>query len=190
MLRHKIAASMALLILTASCAAPASPEPTARPTANPTLPPVPTPTFAAPTETSTAEPALNYEVLSPTVIQKGELVFEVSANLLNCSQLAFQVNASLPQDFSFAGGSSVIFENVVMEALSSQVTLRPTSSPAGGGGGAGNNVHRGQVQAYGIDPPLSAGQEIHLTALVTLNPAFGITQPVPFDLDVIAQQCP
>jgi len=48
----------------------------------------------------------------------------------------------------------------------------------------------GQELAYKLSVPLSEGQEIQITALVTFNEYGGISDQVPFDLHLFVEQCP
>jgi len=60
----------------------------------------------------------------------------------------------------------------------------------GGGGGGGDFGAVGQELAYKLSVPLSEGQEIQITALVTFNEYGGISDQVPFDLHLFVEQCP
>ena len=65
---------------------PSSEIPTEKPIATSTRPSTPTPT-------------LSYQILSPTKIEKDNVTFEVSAELLTCAEINFEVNATLPSDY-------------------------------------------------------------------------------------------
>ena len=54
---------------------------------------------ATPTRIPTATPILSYQVLSPTKIEKGNTAFEVSALLMSCSELSFEVDGTFSSDY-------------------------------------------------------------------------------------------
>ena len=144
----------------------------------------------------TEAPTLSYQILSPAKIKKDNVTFEASVELLSCAELSFDVNATLPSDYPTQlppgneGHYPYIFEDWGITLSSPNVSLKPDPSFGGGGGADINGVHiRGQGQGYFIDPPLVSGQNIHITAHIKFNELFGITEPVPFEIDLDAGQC-
>ncbi|MBI2758437.1 MAG: hypothetical protein HYX49_07135 [Chloroflexi bacterium] len=133
----------------------------------------------------------NYQVISPTKIKKGEVTFEVSVQLLTCTELQFEVTGTFPSGYSFPSGETdaSIFKEVNVTTSSLGISLKPDSSFSGGDGANTNDIRRGQGLAYSIDPPLHIGQQFHLTALVAFSETFDISQAVPFDLEFTVQQC-
>jgi uncharacterized protein YneF (UPF0154 family) len=152
----------------------------------------------SPTQTGTSmtsTPLPDYEILSPNKIKKDKLIFDVSAQLLTCAELEIQVNGTFPPGYVFPSSNLEdhglsILNDLDITTSSSNISLKLAPSFGGGGGSDTNNVHIiGEGLAYLINPPLNVGQELHVTAVVTFNKLFNIVQPVPFNLDVVAQQC-
>ncbi len=148
-----------------------------------------TATNIIPTET----PELSYQVLSPSMIKKDNVTFEASAKLMSCTELQFTVSGTFTADYPTPlpdNDYPFIVKQGGVVLSSPDASLIRDPSFGGGGGSDENSVHvRGQGNGYFINPPLTSGQKIHLTALVSFNELFGITNPVPFDLELDAGQC-
>lgn len=142
-----------------------------------------------PTET----PTQSYQVLSATKIKKGNVTFEVSVLLMSCSELSFEADGIFSSDYPTPSVGNdypfIVKPNGVM--LSSSNVLFMRDLHYGGGGGSDiNGVHvRGHGDGYFISPPLTPGQKIHLSAFINFNDVFGMTNPVPFEIELDAGQC-
>lgn len=145
-----------------------------------------------PTET----PTLSYQTLSPTKIGKDGVTFEASAVLMSCAELQFEVIGTFTLDYptQLPPGNEGDYPFIVKPdgvMLSSPNFFITRDLHYGGGGGSdSNDIHvRGQGAGYFINPPLTSGQKMHLTALVNFNDVFDMNNPVRFELDLIAGEC-
>ena len=149
--------------------------------------------IATPKRIPTATPTLSYQVLSPTKIEKGNVTFEVSTLLMSCSELSFEVNGTFSSDYPTPSADNDYPYIVKPEGImlsSSNVLFMRDLHYGGGGGSDQNGIHiRGEGVGYFINPPLTSGQKIHLSALINFNEVFGITDPIPFEMDLTAGQC-
>ncbi len=141
----------------------------------------------------TGTPTLSYQILSPTKIEKDNVTFEVSALLMSCSELSFEVNGTFSSDYptpSAGNDYPFIFKPDGIMLSSPSVLFMRDLHYGGGGGADQNGIHiRGGGNGYFISPPLTPGQKIHLSALINFNDVFGITNPVLFEIDLTAGQC-
>lgn len=144
----------------------------------------------------TNTPLPDYEIVSANKIRKDKLIFAVSAQLFTCAELQIEVTGTFPSDYPFPSSSNVeghglyIYDDVKVMISSPNVSLKLDPSFGGGGSLDTNNVHViGQDLAYKINPPLNIGQDLRIIAVVTFNKSFNIAEPVPFSIDVVAQQC-
>lgn len=142
-----------------------------------------------PTET----PTLSYQVLSPAKIEKDNVTFAVSALLMSCSELSFEVDGTFSSDYPTPSAGNdypfIVKPDGVMLSSSNVLFMRDLHY-GGGGGSDENGVHiRGHGDGYFISPPLTPGQKIHLNALINFNDVFGMTNPIPFEIELDAGQC-
>jgi len=151
---------------------------------------------ATPTRIPTATPTLSYQVLSPTKIEKDNVTFEASAVLMSCAELQFEMIGTFPSDYPTQlppgneGNYPFIVKPDGVMLSSPNIFITRDLHYGGGGGSDSNDIHiRGEGDGYFINPPLTSGQKMHLTALVNFNDVFGITNPVRFELDLTAGQC-
>ena len=149
-----------------------------------------------PTRLPTATPTLSYQVLSPTKIQKDNVTFEASAVLMSCAELQFEMIGTFPSDYptQLPPGNEGEYPFIVkpdgVMLSSPNIFITRDLHYGGGGGSDSNDIHvRGQGDGYFINPPLTSGQKMHLTALINFNDVFGIANAVPFEIDLIAGQC-
>jgi hypothetical protein len=59
-----------------------------------------------------------------------------------------------------------------------------------GFGGADEAGNADQGYVYLVITPLTIGQKIHITAIVTFESFTGISEPVPFELDLTVEEEP
>jgi len=148
---------------------------------------------ATATRIPTETPTSSYQVLSPTKIKIDGATFEVSALLMSCSELSFTVNGTFTSDYPTPSAGNdypfIVKPDGIMLSTPNILFMRDLHY-GGGGGGDQNGTHiRGHGDGYFINPPLTSGQKLHFTALVDFNDVFSITNPVRFELDLIAGQC-
>lgn len=141
----------------------------------------------------TKSTSLSYEFISPTKIKKDQMTFEILAELMTCEQVQLEVVGTFPLDFPLSYPESnypSIVTEVKLISSSPDILLELDPSFGGGGGADVNDLHiRGQGFAYFINPPLTSGQTVQITALVKFNDFVGIPETVPFDLDLISDVC-
>jgi DNA-binding CsgD family transcriptional regulator len=165
----------------------------------PNVPPSEIPTekpIATSTRPPTATPTLSYQVLSPTKIRKDNVTFEASAVLMSCAELQFEMIGTFPSDYptQLPPGNEGDYPFIVkpdgVMLSSPNIFITRDLHYGGGGGSDSNDIHvRGEGDGYFINPPLTSGQKMHLTALINFNDLFGITNAVPFEIDLTAGQC-
>jgi hypothetical protein len=96
----------------------------------------------------------------------------------------FRPPAGVPSGFGYPPVKEVEFFTGARETRLEAVALH-----GGGGGGGGvedNRVWMTQELYYSLPAEIPEGQATHLIALVTLNEAFGIEEPVQFEVDTRA----
>ncbi len=132
-----------------------------------------------------------YAVLSPIEISKGNITYKIVAALTK-SEFKFEVDrihSPSPFDqFPSSGGSQDFLKSVefVYPEIGEDLELEKTQG-FGGADGAGKEE---QGYVYLVKPPLTIGQKIHITALVTFESFTGISEPVPFELDLTVEEEP
>lgn len=155
--------------------------------------PIPEQTMERPPSTpSDTMTTLQYEILSPTAIRKGNITIEVVSYTLTDSVLRFGIRftgldpARIPEtspEGTFSPISEVAF-------FVGETPLKV--EPIGGGGGGGPNddgtVTINQSFSYRVLQTFIIGQPLHITAVVRLHPLFEITEPIRFDLEIVPQE--
>jgi len=132
-----------------------------------------------------------YAVLSPIKISKGNITYEIVATLTK-SEFRFEVDRihspSPVNQFPSSGGSQDFLKNVefVYPEIGVKLDLEKTQG-FGGADEAGNEI---QGYVYRVKTPLTIGQKIHITAIVTFESFTGISEPVPFELDFTVEEGP
>lgn len=165
----------------------------------PTYPAIPTSTAIAEalpvTPSYTPPVASQYEIISPMAVRKDGIVIEVVSYTIADSTFRFGIKitgldpSQIPADpeSTFSPVSEVTFFTYEGGATSPlEVEL------VGGGGGGGQNedgtVTINQDFAYKLVQAVPAGKPLHVIAVVTLHPIFGITEPIRFDLEIVPQE--
>jgi DNA-binding CsgD family transcriptional regulator len=148
------------------------------------------------TRVPTETPTLSYQVLSPTKIKKDGVTFEASAVLMSCAELQFEMVGTFPSNYptQLPPGNEGDYPFIVkpdgVMLSSPNIFITRDLHYGGGGGSDSNDIHvRGQGDGYFINPPLTSGQKMRLTALINFNDVFGIANAVPFEIDLTAGQC-
>jgi len=132
-----------------------------------------------------------YAVLSPIEISRGNITYEIVAALTK-SEFKFEVDRihspSPVNQFPSSGGSQDFLKNVEFVYPEIGVDLGLEKAQAFGGADEVGNEDQGVV--YLVKTPLTIGQKIHITAFVTFESFTGISEPVPFELDLIVEEEP
>jgi DNA-binding CsgD family transcriptional regulator len=132
-----------------------------------------------------------YAVLSPIKISKGNITYETVATLTK-SEFRFELDRihspSPVNQFPSSGGSQDFLKNVefVYPEIGGKLELEKIQG-FGGADEAGNEI---QGYVYRVNSPLTIGQKIHITAIVTFENFTGISEPVPFELDLTVEEEP
>ena len=132
-----------------------------------------------------------YAVLSPIRISKGNITYEIVATLTK-SEFKFEVDRihspSPVNQFPSSGGSQDFLINVEFVYPEIGVKLELEKTQSFGGADEVGNEDQGYV--YLVKTPLAIGQKIHITAIVTFESFTGISEPVPFELDLTVEEEP
>lgn len=178
---------------------PLTPLGTASPSLAPTHPEISTSTVTAEallvTPSYTPPVTSPYEIISPLAVRKDGIVVEVVSYTIADSIFRFGIKitgfdpSQIPADpestfspisevtfFTYEGGETSLLEVELV----------------GGGGGGGQNedgtVTINQDFAYRLVRAFPTGKPLHVIAVVTLHPIFGITEPIRFDLEIVPQE--
>jgi hypothetical protein len=166
------------------------------PTSTPVPPPIAdvteSPTIESVENTLIETPAVqaNYEKLSPSKIRIPEidLTFELSGRLTQ-SVLDINNNISVPASYLtiFPANTEPYF---IQEFKLSTLSLPLNLEPSGGGGGAGteNGIFMtGGTQSYQVKTPLTVGQKIQITMLLTFNEYVNVKGVIPLTIELIVE---
>lgn len=140
------------------------------------------------TEDGTKQPIqpepLSYEFLSPFMIRNKAktMTFEVSATLTQTT-FQFRVDALVPPEFEFSY-PDYIYPDIYK---SLELSFSPSLEIEQIGGGGGSETVDGAFSLnterdYQIKSPITIGQNIHLTAIISFGEFTGIRDPVPFEM--------
>ncbi len=156
----------------------------------PALTPVNTAALTAPSATPTIviapvftpTPEKNYEVLSPTLIRKDNILFEIAGRARpGYLQIFFKASATeLPE--SYAKGNLV--ENLVFEPSTAPTLVLEFSGGGGGFGTDGSYFIVNQEFGYTVGTPLYSGQILLVVVTATFNQYTGLASPVEFRLEI------
>jgi hypothetical protein len=132
-----------------------------------------------------------YAVLSPIKVSKGNITYEIVAALTK-SELRFEVDrihsTSPVNQFPSSGGSQDFLKSVEFVYPEIGVKLELEKTQSFGGADEAGNEDQGYV--YRVKTPLTIDQKIHITAIVTFESFTGISEPVPFELDLTVEEEP
>ncbi len=143
---------------------------------------------------STATSTMQYEILSPLAIKKGNIVIEVTSYSISSSTFRFGIQITglspsqipeSPSEYTFSPIKDVKFFH------GDQQTPLNLEFFGGGGGGGPNDdgtISINQDLSYRLVSPLPVGQKQHIIAVVTLHEIFGITEPIHFDLEIVPEE--
>jgi hypothetical protein len=159
-----------------------APPPTTHATESPTIESVESTLI----ETPTVEVA--YEKLSPSKIRIPDidLTVELSGRL---TQSVLDINT----DISIPVGYLTVFPantepSIIQEVKLSVLSLPLNLEPYGGGGGSGveNGIFMaGSTQSYHVKTPLTPGQKIRITVLVTFSEYINVKVAIPLTIELI-----
>jgi hypothetical protein len=149
---------------------------------------VPTVTNTVPFITPTTQKS--YEVIAPNKIKAGEFTIAATSELTKTDfnfWIKLEYPASIAKKFPEENVPSPIKE-VEYKFKDIQLDLKQAGS---GGGGSGGDITKTIVTGFGllykIMPALPKGKAVHVTATVTFDDYYGISEPVPFDFDLVAK---
>ncbi len=123
-------------------------------------------------------------------MKAGDYTFDVTAEV-RANELFFLIHSEFPVSIekSYPEG------NVPASAKAFDVRLRDlpnTLKVFGGGGGGGGEengmTERSQGTSFKIEPALTVGDKVHVSARVTFDDSIGIPQPVPFEYDLVVKK--
>lgn len=133
---------------------------------------------------------VNYEKLSPSKIRVLDinLTFELSGRL---TQSALNINNDISVPVGFltvfpANTEPSIIQEFKLSALSLPLNLEPFG---GGGGGATENgiFTTGSTQSYRVKTPLTVGQKIQVTMLLTFSKYINVKGAIPLTIELIVE---
>lgn len=130
----------------------------------------------------TQTPETNYDVLSPSLIRKDNILFEISGRARpGYLQIFFKASATeLPE--SYTKGNLV--EHLVFEPSTMPTLVLEFSGGGGGFGTDGSELVANQEFGYTVSTPLYSGQIILVVVTATFNQYTGLASPVEFRLEI------
>ena len=131
----------------------------------------------------------NYQIISPSKIQKGDITYEASGKITKADfEFRKDGNGALPPNYPPEINNTNLVSNVKFTFSDPRSNLNLESNGGGGGGGAIDGLLKvNQEFDYRVNTPLTKGQNIRLTAIVTFAEYTGITTPVLFELDLVVE---